>query len=595
VTAAALHLLLCLLPQGQSQEPASEPTLRPMAVPRAAAAHRAGRPIQVDGSLLDWRELPPLDLGDPRQLSGTAQGAWRAAEDLSGMAFLLWDEEDLYFAASVRDDWHRALDEKAARTIEIPAADSIVLTFDPERDTSCLGPDPGRVDDASLWLAEESSHQLVRWDRLRGTARAVQGGRQVVSHDKERGITTYEARIPWREVLPVGRKPEDGLVFDLQVVINDYDESTDPMPQTRIGWTFGCGARVDPGLFGSVMLVTDLASLRGRLPEIAPRQRPRGELPPGSAYWTGFAQRLSKAPPAVFAGDGSPEAAGGLERFRLLEELDRHYETFPRVDYLEWNHRVHRRMTREIAGAVERGLPCFWYAEMQRLSLRAEEVVPDGTVRLFALPQHGWLVRSNKRNFAIDPAGPDLAHFLWGGMEFVILTQPLDMTRRSDQLLVRMATADPPRPFLTHAVFHLPWVKMADMRVTEPGQVHGQPGATQVIALGSKQPDGTVPYALDYRVKWPGGKTLLVAGPMLTPEEAGKEPCDLCILSARNPRAAEVGRAARAALVVLDDVFVCETFPGVSRSRLRDALEVQRLLAPAPSILLAPGESWDLP
>ena len=40
--------------------------------------------------------------------------------------------------------------------------------------------------------------------------------------------------------------PERQLLFDL----NDFDETTDGMAQTRIGWTFGLGPVVDPGLLG---------------------------------------------------------------------------------------------------------------------------------------------------------------------------------------------------------------------------------------------------------------------------------------------------------------------------------------------------------
>lgn len=583
-----LSLLLMAIPQ---DPPAQAPA--PMPVPRAVVAARGERTIVVDGSLLDWPDLPPLELQDQRQLSGTAYGAWRGPDDLSAMAFLLWDSKHLYFAASVQDDWHRALDARALQITEIPPADSIVLTFDAARDTRHLGPDIGRTEDAEFWLAEEHSNQVVRWDRLRGAARGVDDGRQVVSHDKERGLTTYEARIPWSDILPAGHEAAVGLVFDLQVVINDYDESTDSMPQTRIGWTFGCGPRIDPGLLGSVMLVGDLASLGGTLPAFPAPPAVAHPAPPGPDYWDDFTARLGQRPPAVFTGEGPPEAAGGLQRLPLLEEMDRHCEMFPRVDYLEFNHRVHRRMTREVAGAVQRGLPAFWYRATQRLSRQAEAPVPAGGLRLFRIPQGGWLVRG-AQNFGIDPAGPELAQFLWGGMEFVIQTQPLDMTRRNDQLLVRMAAATPPRPFLSHAVFHLPLVQMADLKVVEPGGIYGPEGGAEVRALGTAQPDGAVPFALGYRVQLPGGRSIVIAGPGVRPEELPDQPCDVCLLSVRNPRAAEVGRASRARLVVLDDLFLCQAFPGIPRNPVTDGFALQRELAPLPSLLLAPGESWDI-
>ncbi len=602
--AALLMLVTTALPQGQppvppppqtppgATQPAQPP--QPMPMPRALAAHRGERAIAVDGSLLDWPGLPPIDLSDQRQVSGTANNAWRGFADLGGAVFLLWDQEALYIAASVSDDWHRALDAGTLQSHEIPAADSIVLTFDPDRNTRSVGPDPGRTEDAEFWLADEASHDLVRWDRLRGTARTAEGGRCVVSHDREQGITSYEAMIPWKEILPVGRRIEGGLVFDLQVVINDFDESTDPMPQTRVGWTFGTGPRIDPGRLAPVMLVADLAALHGAMPEFPPPPKPAGEEVPGAAWWDALAQRLGKVPPAPFTGQGAPGAAGGLERLAVLEEIERQCAAFPRVDFLEWNHRLHRRMTREIAGLAERGLPCFWFRETARVSQRCEVKVPDDVLRVVRLPQGGWLVRSATQSFAVDPAGPDLAMFLWGALDFAILTQPLDMTRRNDQLLLRMLAAQPQRQFLTHIVFHLPMFHMADMRIVEPGGTLGRDGGVTVQALGRKQPDGSVPYAIGYVVTMPGGRRVLVAGVNTEPDEIPAGGFDCCILSARNPRAAEVAAAAGARLVFVDDAFHCQTFAGVPRLTLAAAHALQQAMTGQASILLAPGEHWDV-
>ena len=37
--------------------------------------------------------------------------------------------------------------------------------------------------------------------------------------------------------------------------MNDFDDLTDPMPQTRIGWTFGTAPKIDPSLYGTLVLV----------------------------------------------------------------------------------------------------------------------------------------------------------------------------------------------------------------------------------------------------------------------------------------------------------------------------------------------------
>src|SRR5690606_1651088 len=151
----------------------------------------------------DWPALPPLFLDDPRQVSGTALGAYRGLGDVAGRVFLLWDDEALWVAASVLDDWHIRIDADSPRDTEIPPADALILTFDPARDTRSLGADRGRSDDISFWLAEVEGQgrQVVRWDRYRGTAGFAEGGQLVVRRDADAGQTTYEARLPWAAIL----------------------------------------------------------------------------------------------------------------------------------------------------------------------------------------------------------------------------------------------------------------------------------------------------------------------------------------------------------------------------------------------------------
>ena len=184
-------------------------------------------------------------------------------------------------------DWTLSGEGASLRIVEIPVCDNVLLTVDPQRDTRGAGDDPGRRDDREFWLADEAGRQVVQWDRVTGTARVLDGAtaRVVAVHDKERGITTYEAQIPWREILPAGQQPATGQVYDLQLVVNDFDEGTDPMPQTRIGLTFGVGPVVDPGLFASMMLLADASALRGVVPEFPPKPGVKDGPLPGERRW----------------------------------------------------------------------------------------------------------------------------------------------------------------------------------------------------------------------------------------------------------------------------------------------------------------------
>lgn len=580
----------------QDPPPAGGSQRRPelMLIPQAVVLPRGDRTLTIDGSLIDWPELPAINLADRRQLSGTAFGAWRGPADLGAMAFLIWDADALYIGLTVRDEWHRALDAGTLLLTEIPVADSVVLTFDPARDTRASGNDPGRADDREFWFGDETGREIILWDRLRGTARVLDGetARMVVLHDKEQGITTYEARLPWREILPPGQQAKTGLVLDLQVVVNDFDESTDPMPQTRVGWTFGCSPLVDPGLFGSLMLVADAAALNGVVPEFPPKpgqSRPPAEPP---EYWREQTANLQLQPPKVYDGSQPPETLGGLKRLQALEAIESATARYPRVDYLELLQRIHRRMDREADGICARGLPRWWFDRLRAVSKEAEDPVPEGAARLFRLPMGGWLVRSSTRNFAIDPVGPHLGNLLWGGLEFCVLTTPLDMTRRNDQLLLGMLGAEPPRPVFTHIAFHLPAVPMDRIPLFAPGKTFGQGSGALVHLLGKVRDDGKVAYDCSYLVELAKGPRVLVMGMNLTVADAPEGPVDVVIASPRNLEVVAILAKAKPTVVLLDEAFACHTLPNVARVTLKDLHMLQKSLVPHHTVLLAPGESW---
>ncbi len=576
------------------QAPSADIPREPMPPAHALVLPRGDKEVVIDGSLADWPALPAIRLDDARQLSGTAGNAWRGVRDLSAVAFLMWDEADLSFSCVAQDDWHRALDEGSRRLTEIPVADSIVLTFDIERDTRGIGPDPGRREDREFWLADQADRRVVQWDRLRGTARILEenAARVVVLHDKERGVTTYEAKLPWTEILPVGVRPSPGLVADLQIVLSDFDETTDPMPQTRIGWSFGTGKIVDPGVFGTIMLL-DAAPADGAMPTFPAKEKGVDPRTTNDAFQRITASLLHH-PPQPYDGTKSPEEAGGLARFAALEELDGHCARFPRVDYLEFHHRIHRRMGRELVGFQVAGLPWWWNQRLESLSKNAEDPVPNGTVRIFRLPMGGWLVRMPMGGFLVDAAGADVAQWLWGGASFCILSQPVDMTKRNDQLLVRMLQANPRRPVFTHIAFHLPVVPMSELPIFEPGQEFTPAGGVAVKALGKKLNDGAVTFSCSYVLSVPAGPRLMVVAPDLPADEADGTNIDAMILSPRNPEGLKIVQRVRPGLVLLDEAFLPQAYPDQPRTTLADLHTTQKALRPQPTLLLAPGESWDI-
>lgn len=572
--------------------------LQAMPRPQALALPREEH-ITVDGVLVDWeRKLPVILLDDFRLLSGTALGAWSGIDDLSARAFVQWDDDDLYIAVVVRDDYHRPLGPHDGPPREVPPADAVVITFDAGRDTRSLGPDLQRADDREFWLGDvpESKRQLVVWDRYRGTVRFADRGASRVKRDDEHGTTAYEARLPWSEILPVGQKPEAGLVVDMQIVVNDLDDPQDLLPQTRIGWTFGMGRSIDPGVLGALMLVDELDPSSEFMPEFPERPEVRSSVP-DVTYQADLIERLGKTEPVVFSADqGLPQTMGGITRQRVLEDIEEQCAKMPRLDYLEFNHRMHRRMSRESSGACRRGLPAYWLLATMDMVQRVKDDPPASGFRLFRLPQGGWFVRSAQANFAIDPAGPELATRLGPGCDFVLLTQPLNDTKRSDQLLVRLLAMERPRPVFTHVQLPMPGVPGERLRPIELGARYEIAGIA-IEALGSSADPSRVPLSASYVLTWPDGTRLVVGSPQLVEESVPRDrPVNALILSAYHPYFKAVGIRLDAGVTILDQVFECSAVVGASTSRvsLETAWDLQKALGEKPSLLIGPGESWDI-
>ena len=160
----------------------------PMPIPKAIVKYRGETKIRIDGALDEWPPTMPLILRDTRQVSGTALGAYHGLGDISGQLYMLWDEQYLYLALQVLDDWHHGLKKNAKLRHEIPPVDNAMITFDPKRDTRGYGDDPGRREDRTFYFAqlEEVGDKLIVWNRLKGAGKELaKGANSVVDRRKK--------------------------------------------------------------------------------------------------------------------------------------------------------------------------------------------------------------------------------------------------------------------------------------------------------------------------------------------------------------------------------------------------------------------------
>jgi hypothetical protein len=183
-------------------------------------------------------------------------------------------------------------------------------------------------------------------------------------------------------------------------------------------------------------------------------------------------------------------------------------------------------------------------------------------------------------------------------MGFAMLTQPLEPAFRNDQLLLRMLMAKPTRPVMTHIAFHLPYIEMKDMPLVAPGTDCSPPQGLKLFALGKVLDDGRVAASCSYYVRLVSGLSILVAAPALEVDdilpEVAAEPVDVLFLSPHNPERAALVEKLKPRLIIIDSGFRCRFRPDVERQKLKDLHALQKALLPYPSLLLAPGESWNV-
>jgi len=169
-------------------------------------APRAETPIQVDGSLKDWAGIPSQAIG--RENAEVSSGAkWRGPEDLSAGFKAAWDADNLYIAAEVRDnEFSQEFDGT-----DLWKGDAVRFGLD----VKWLG--GHRYYDLTLALTKNGPKGYVIKKALEEDPAVT------LKVAQAKGITTYEAAIPWRILPPLAPLPGVGVRFNMMVT--DMDTS----------------------------------------------------------------------------------------------------------------------------------------------------------------------------------------------------------------------------------------------------------------------------------------------------------------------------------------------------------------------------------
>lgn len=145
-------------------------------------AARATAPIQLDGDLLEWSQTELISVNARENiLRGAA--AWPGPETASFVAYFLWDEENLYVAAQVKDAQH----VQESFGPDVWRGDALWVYLDTAGEGTRI--------DTKLTLAQTPTGPQV-WNWVAG---AFQPGAELAWREIPGGYI-YEAAIPWRSM-----------------------------------------------------------------------------------------------------------------------------------------------------------------------------------------------------------------------------------------------------------------------------------------------------------------------------------------------------------------------------------------------------------
>jgi hypothetical protein len=217
----------------------------------AAECYRAKSPVKIDGKLDDWVTACPIPLIGKNQLTVVDPSYKWTPQNLNGVAYLMWDDTNLYVAAQVRDDVHHTV----GTGDDAIKGDSLILAFDPtNRSPEAAQKAFAYYVSAAAPGGGSGAHTIYRPEALSGGLRSGQLFRDSSIYEivvsKGEGTCVYEMRIPISEL--GGIQPGFGAKFGFSIQLNDSDGKG---LEAHMNWGDGISPSWAPGRFGLVTLV----------------------------------------------------------------------------------------------------------------------------------------------------------------------------------------------------------------------------------------------------------------------------------------------------------------------------------------------------
>lgn len=173
---------------------------------------------------------------------------WSGKSDISGKCMVMWDEENMYFAADVTDNYFNAAESGGN---QYKGDDIQIGVFYGDGGHVAIGQANTSFHEIGLALTENGA-EAYRW-RAQDDAIPVGLINNVDLRVINKGEKTYyEAKIPWETLLKPNQQPKEGDEILFTFLFNDNDGSG------RRGWieyTGGIGESKDSTLFAKMKLI----------------------------------------------------------------------------------------------------------------------------------------------------------------------------------------------------------------------------------------------------------------------------------------------------------------------------------------------------
>jgi len=174
---------------------------------------------------------------------------WKGPDDVSFNATLMWDEENVYMLAVVRDTIHSVVYSPPIVS-NMWMGDGIQFSID-DREVVPAAQE-GEFTELGIAQLPSGDTGAYRWsalyDELRGGVE-IENVDVAVKHKD--GVTIYEMRMPWSEIFYTDYKVDSSKTFRFSALINDNDG------YGRRGWIeymSGIGSPKNASMFGKLIL-----------------------------------------------------------------------------------------------------------------------------------------------------------------------------------------------------------------------------------------------------------------------------------------------------------------------------------------------------